>query len=281
VAGSTSVVVEYYTIDTALDGTTTYTQLDYSGESATYAITEVNTDAEHRLQGVPIVASDGSQKASTVTDLATSTGVDPSAIHTVYRLRTEVQDAYDFYFGYSLNISAAIIHGEFIPELMINPQKRVDYSGGCIFYGGLSLTCEADITVLNAYLRTIGFAVTIDHGADSAVVLVLLNDTGNIDWLDRPLAAGFSVQFFAPAPDDQLLAPIAAVVILPIIAAATAAAIAAAWLFLGQRASEYAGAQFDAFAVTTGAGGNTSPLYDAKGLEVTSALYDERGAHQG
>jgi len=74
---------------------------------------------------------------------------------------------------------------------------------------------------------------------------------------------------FKPEDPEVLVTPVAAIVILPVIAAATAAAIAAAWFALGQRATEYAGAGFDAFAVQTASGGSISPLYDDQGLDVS------------
>jgi len=135
------------------------------------------------------------------------------------------------------------------------------------------VVCWEELNIVNSWLLQVGLALTIDTGAESATGLFILDDKGSIDWLDRPLATGFTIEFFRPEDDDELAAPIAAIVILPVIAAATAAAIAAAWIALGQRAQDYAGASFDAFAVTTGTGGHASPLYDAQGLEVQSALY--------
>jgi len=110
----------------------------------------------------------------------------------------------------------------------------------------------------------------------------LLNDTGSIDKWDRPLASGFLVEFYVPPAVEVLATPIAAIVVLPVIAAVTAASIAAAWLLLGSRAEQYVGASFDAFAADMGTGGNTSPLYDAKGLDVESPLYNGgQGGAQG
>jgi len=225
--------------------------------------------------GELLKAVEGTAKAETSEALVKDNNLKVDELLVVYRLRTAVQDR-DFFFGYNLNITGHIIHGVFVPQLSEaknGVNKRAPVKPPCSFDGLYTVDCRAEVNVLNSWLSNIGFAVSVDDNADSAITLFIINDTGSIDWLDRPLAAGFVVEFFKPLPVPILAAPIAALVILPVIAAATAAALAAAWIVLGQRAQDYAGASFDKFEVSQGIGGHSSPLYDDLGLEVTSALY--------
>jgi hypothetical protein len=273
VEGKTSVAVEYY----ERVGRDNYKQIEHDGESASFKVTE-HESVEFRDSGGEVIQqAKGSVSAQTATTLETDNGLQAGDIVTVYRLRTSVQDR-DFFFNYWLNMTGHVIHGQWVPTLSElhgnGPNKRdVEQNNACTFIGLYTVTCYEEVNVLNSWLINVGLALIIDDGADSAVGLFILNDEGSIDWLDRPLASGFTIEFYRPKDDDELVAPIAAIVILPVIAAATAAAIAAAWIALGQRAQDYAGASFDAFAVSTGQGGHSSPLYDAQGLEVTSALY--------
>jgi len=150
----------------------------------------------------------------------------------------------------------------------------------CVFIGDSSVWCRQTITHLNTFLLTVGLPLTLTSHTSDSVGIFLINDEGNIDKWSRPLRGGFTIEFIPPEPVTGLAVPIAAIVVLPVIAAVTAAAIAAAWLVLGQRAQEYVGASFDAFAVSPEGGCNASPLYDAKGLECTSALYQGDNASQ-
>jgi len=188
-------------------------------------------------------------------------------VYRVDRVRTSVQDI-DFFFEYHLILNATLIHAVWVPSLMppVHP---------CWFKGPLQVHCDDEIRALNVFLLSGGFPVLLDEDTESALGIFILNDTGSIDKWDRPLASGFVIEFFKPDELLILAAPIAALVILPVIAAVTAAAIAAAWILLGSRATEYAGAGFESMMVSHAAGGNASPLYDAKGLEVQSALYDQ------
>jgi hypothetical protein len=283
VAGATSAGVEYYKKE--LSGREiTYTPIDHQGDTASFTITERNSQEFRDIGGEVLGDREGTATAATQQELEEGNNLQPGELQVAYRLRTKVQDR-DFFFGYHLNMSAALIHGFWIPSLGNNGNSATkrneqgDELSICKFTSSSIFTCRAEINDLNAYLLNVGLVLAVDDDSESAVGLFLLNDTGSIDWLDRPLAGGFIIEFFKPDEDEVLAAPIAAVVILPVIAAATAAAIAAAWIALGQRASDYAGASFDAFAVSTGQGGNASPLYDAKGLEVTSALYNDGVNH--
>jgi len=206
----------------------------------------------------------------------------------VDRLRTQLSDI-DFRFGYNLMLNVSLIRATFALRLF-------DFGvAPCYPTGDYQMNCWAEITHLNAYLSGPGLPMLIDDGQNTdglqneaakraapppsntqssgGIAVVLVNDTGNIDKWDRWLASGYVIEWFLPVPPVATSAPIAAVVILPVIAAVTAAAIAAAWILLGQRAQDYAGASFDAFSASTTGGGNCSPLYDSKGLEVQSALY--------
>jgi len=201
----------------------------------------------------------------------------------VDRLRTEVQDV-DFRFGYKLMYNMSLIRATLALHL-------IDFTHApCYPTGNYQLNCWAEITHLNAYLSGPGIPLMIDNGQNEAglaskrdstttstsggIAVILLNDTGNIDKWNRWLTTGYVIEWFLPLPPVVSTAPIAAVVILPVIAAVTAAAIAAAWILLGQRAQDYAGASFDAFSASTQGGGNASPLYDSKGLECDSPLYN-------
>ena len=190
----------------------------------------------------------------------------------VNRIKFELIDV-DFYFDWPLMMNVSLIHATFVPGLMTG-------SSPCVMLDTVNarMQCSQEITVLNVFTGQYGFPVVIDDNADSALFIILVNDTGNLDKWNRPLAGGFTIEIIKPTEDEPLVVPIAAIAILPIIAALTAASIAAAWILLGQRANEYAGAAFDAFAVANHTGGNVNVLYDAKDLEVESALYDKGSA---
>lgn len=263
VKGATAITVEYYNVDvdtTGAEPVETYTLVAYTGENSPFVIYDDDAVEGRELEGTVIEESKGTPNP------VVPENPDPSKpLVDVHRLRTKVQDI-DFFFQYSLKLDTTLIHANFIPSL-------VRQDAPCNFPYDFSMSCEAEITALNAFLSIDGLPIRIDEGAESGIGLFLLNDTGNVDKLDRPAAAGFTIAFYRSEQDEALGAPIAAVVILPVIAAATAAAIAAAWILLGQRAQAYAGASFDAFAVVSNTGGTKSPLYDDLGKDVTSPIY--------
>jgi hypothetical protein len=280
VAGKTSVSLEYY--EKQAGGALKEITCDCDKDTPSFTVIEHESRELRDSGGKTIKNQEGTVTTTATTAVETENKLDPGDLVLVYRLRTAVQDR-DFFFGYSLNMTGHIIHGRWVPELSDNDRnndisKRDENNRACTFVGLYTVICYEEVNVLNSWLTTIGLALIIDDGAESATGVFLLDDKGSVDWLHRPLATGFTIEFFRPNDDDELAAPIAAIVILPVIAAATAAAIAAAWIALGQRAQDYAGASFDAFAVSTGSGGHASPLYDAQGLDCTSAIYAGDGA---
>jgi len=287
VVSATTMVVEYYTCTKAA-----VCSLGQSGqETVTFGI---YADPPTTAGGLP--ASSITKRQSTlVYSVSGSSASNPPSCTTtnncdhvirVDRLRTEVADI-DFRFGYHLMVNMSLIRATLALHL-------IDFTTApCYPTGDYQLNCWAEITHLNAFLSGPGIPFMIDDGqntnglqqkrqtstsstttASAGIAVILVNDTGNIDKWDRWLASGYVIEWVLPVPPVVTSAPIAAVVILPVIAAVTAAAIAAAWILLGQRAQDYAGASFDAFSASTTGGGNASPLYDAKGLEVQSALYN-------
>jgi hypothetical protein len=272
VAGKTSVGLEYY--EKVADGLRAIT-CECAEDTPSFKVIEHESRELRETGGETIKDQEGTASTSGTAAIETENDIDPGDLVLVYRLRTAVQDR-DFFFNYYLNMTGHMIHGRWVEELSDESSdndatKRA--TRACTFVGLYTVICYEEVNILNSWLTTIGLALIIDDGAESATGVFLLDDKGSIDWLKRPLATGFTIEFFRPKDDDELVAPIAAIVILPVIAAATAAAIAAAWIALGQRAQDYAGASFDAFAVSTGSGGHASPLYDAQGLDCTSAIY--------
>jgi hypothetical protein len=187
----------------------------------------------------------------------------------VRRLRTKLQDK-DFFFQYHLTLEGSLIRASWVPEVLA-PQAP------CKIASKIGIVCKAEIRKLNNFLSSDGLPILIEEGAHSALALFLLNDTGNVDKWDRPLQSGFTIEFFIP-DDSEVVIPIAAIVILPVIAAVSAVSIAAAWFLLGSRAQAYAGASFDAFAITSTGTGTKSPLYEEEGRNVNSPLYAESAA---
>jgi len=282
---STSVHVEYYKHDDTKQNSP-WVRIEHSGsDTASFSLKEKDP-AEYRDRGGQVLdeKKDGSQKSDTATTLQTDNNLKQGELKTVYRLRTTIQDR-DFFFGYDINVTGSLINGQWIPALAKansgnNKRFKQDPNKICAFDGLYTVNCRAEINDLDEWMTTVGFPLVIDAGSDLAIGLFILNDTGSIDWLGRPLATGFVIEFYPPKKPAVLAAPIAAVVILPVIAAATAAAIAAAWIVLGKRATEYAGAGFDQFDVVGSQGATRSPLYDDGGLDVTSGIYhDPHGAH--
>jgi hypothetical protein len=280
VASATSVAVEYYEQRAGTAEVLTRVKPSgRAGESASFTISDALAEGSRLLQGKSIIAKSEGTQQSAPPEIE---GVDPENLVIVYRLKTKLQDI-DFFFEKSLNLTAHLLSAEFVrtdfewdvKEPATPTTKRAAFIpeqyGPCTYYTPFDINCQIDIVSLNAWLQLAGFPIKLDDGVESAVALFLLGDLGNVDYLDRPLFTGFTIEFYKP--EEELATPIAAVVILPVIAAATAAAIAAAWILLGQRASDYAGASFDAFAVTTATNGHRSPLYDDKGREVNSPLY--------
>eukprot|EP01127_Copromyxa_protea_P004143 TRINITY_DN139_c0_g1_i1.p1 TRINITY_DN139_c0_g1~~TRINITY_DN139_c0_g1_i1.p1 ORF type:complete len:3458 (+),score=831.05 TRINITY_DN139_c0_g1_i1:619-10374(+) len=236
-----------------------YTLIQSTGHQSPIAIYEVNSDDAIEREGSLLEKYVPSVQPPKVIE-------DPSKpIVNVYRLTTKIQDV-DFVTQYHLRMNSTLIGGSFVPQLMSE-------NAPCTFDNYYTAECDTDIIKFNNFLSSEGFAVTIDDEQDSAVCLFLLNDTGNVDKLNRPLAAGFMIIVSRDPEEEEVLIPVAAIVILPVVAAATAASVAAAWLLLGQRAQEYAGASFDAFAATGSSSGTQSPLYDAQGREAISPLY--------
>jgi hypothetical protein len=240
-------------------------------ETASYQIDDPRQVSERRLEGTTLEKNVGTQA------FEPPKPDDGSDVITIYRLRLRVQDI-DFFFEKSLNVTTSYIGAGI--NLDVNsatteapadaPVAKRAAASVCVLEP-YHLNCIADILTLNAEISTVGFPLQLEKGADSAVVLILIDDAGSVDWQDRPLAAGFSVTIFTP--EEPLGTPIAAVVILPVIAAATAAAMAAAWIALGQRAQDYAGKSFDAFAVVASTNGHQSPLYDDQGRAVVNPLF--------
>jgi len=272
VKGSTSIKREYYDTGIAkkpdpkravIDSAEEWTLVTASPEEVAYTIHDARAAKEKDLPGV-LLEKKGDPKG-TIPTLPEQAANTKNEVVTIYRLRTKLQDI-DFFFQYSLNMTASLIHAVWVPALFA-PNRP------CEFNGLHTVICYQEILKLNDYLSISGLPILIDDDSDSAIGLFLLDDTGNIDKWQRPLLSGFTIEFWKGEDIEEVVVPIAAVVILPVIAAATAAAVAAAWFTLGNRARDYAGASFDAFAVTNQAGGNVSPLYDPKGLEVNSALY--------
>jgi len=257
---ATTIVGEYYT----KTGRGKYESVKADADKTKFNIYDDKSDNERTLEAVPLLES---SKGSDNKNAPTRDKDRKDKVYRVDRVRTAVQDI-DFFFEYYLTLNATLIHAIWIPSLM--PKDHP-----CWFTGPLIVNCEEEITRLNAFLTVGGFPVLLDEDTKTALGIFILNDTGNVDKWDRPLASGFTIEFFKPDEDDDLKTPIAAIVILPVIAAITAASIACAWILLGQRAQDYAGAGFEAMMVSSGGGGNASPLYDAQGLECTNALYGE------
>jgi hypothetical protein len=296
VAGSASVRVEYYKnaggsdsedpentdSGTPVPATTGRRYIRIAAdraETASYQIDDPRQVAERRLEGTTLEKNVGTQA------FEPPKPDDGSDVVTIYRLRLRVQDI-DFFFQRSLNVTTSYIGAGI--NLDVNsatteapadaPVAKRAAASVCVLEP-YHLNCIADILTLNAEISTVGFPLQLEKGADSAVVLILIDDAGSVDWQDRPLAAGFSVTIFTP--EEPLGTPIAAVVILPVIAAATAAAIAAAWIALGQRAQDYAGKSFDAFAVVASTNGHQSPLYDDQGRAVVNPLFNQGAGAPG
>jgi hypothetical protein len=257
VAGASTIIGEYYGVKA--DGT--YTEAKPYTDLTEFTIYDEQAEAERESGGTVIDEQEGSVNPS----VAEQDPENKEKVIRIDRLRTQVQDI-DFFFQYWLRINATLIHAIWVESLMA-------LDSPCIYKGPQMIYCAEEITILNAFLKGPGLPILVDEEAEHAVGIFLLNDTGNIDKWDRPLASGFIIDLTKPVGAEVYAAPIAALVILPVIAAVTAAAIAAAWFLLGNRASNYAAAGFDSFAVSSAGGGNASPLYDAKGLEVQSALY--------
>jgi len=262
VKGATTITGEYYT--KATNGT--YVPFpDADKDHTKFNVYDDKAADERQLEAQVIDTSDGT--ISTKSQQILKDGSKNSKVYRIDRLRTSVQDI-DFFFEYHLILNASLIHATWVPSLMTANHP-------CWFHGPLQVNCDAEIRALNVFLLSGGFPVLLDDDVDSGLGIFILNDTGSIDKWDRPLASGFVIEFFRPETLTVLAAPIAALVILPVIAAVTAASIAAAWILLGSRAEAYAGAGFESMMVSNSAGGNASPLYDAKGLECESALYNE------
>jgi len=266
VKGATTIVGEYYTKSGSGANTADWVAIKADPDKTKFEIYDDLSADIKKLDATPLLESSAGSdnKNSPINNKTTN-----QAVYRIDRLRTEVQDI-DFFFEYHLIMNATLIHAQWIPALM-----PIGYP--CWFLGPLVVNCDDEITRLNNFLLVGGFPILMDADADEAVGIFILNDTGNIDKWNRPLATGFTIVFYRPKKHEDLGTPIAAIVILPVIAAVTAASILAAWILLGQRAQDYAGAGFEALMVTQGGGGNCSPLYDAQGLEVTSALYQGHG----
>jgi len=272
-------LVEYFGQNTAGDLRPVATK----GESASWVIHDEHAAAELKLKGSLLDSHTGTESVdkSTVTDKLKK----DEQLVTVYQVRTKIQDI-DFYFGYNLNITANLIRATFLPQAN-NKTTASGKRGGavivtetpCVFTGDKTVVCVAEITHINHFLTDVGLPIVVSKGATDAVGLFLIGDHGSIDKWNRPLEGGFTIVLIPPSEPAGLAVPIAALVILPVIAAVTAAAIAAAWILLGQRAQDYAGASFDAFSVASEGGGSVSPLYDSRGLEVHSSIY--AGANGG
>jgi len=247
-----------------------------SDDQTKFEIHDDKASNQRELEGKTIKSEEGSGSFFPIEE-----NPDPNnKLVIVEQLKFKVQDI-DFFFGLPLQINATLLKGTFPKFLMENhvkrDVKRVASTHPCSFKGDWGIECVAEIVALNEWLFAIGMPILIDDDSPRAVGIFLLNDTGNIDKLDRPLASGFTIVFYKPGDEEVLVTPIAALVILPVIAAVTAASIAAAWLLLGNRAQQYVGASFDAMAADMGSGGQVSPLYDAKGLDVQSSLYSGTG----
>lgn len=285
VKGATNIRLEYYNDNreaektknnTKSDKTKRATELKNPGENADdFTLVEASLNdvsfevhadkaVDERILAGTVMES---HKASTMHPKPTNPD-ESLPLVAVYRLTTQVQDI-DFFFQYKLMMEASLIHCSFVPQL-------VALGAPCTFPNEFSASCEREIRGFNNFLSTQGFAIVLDEGAESGIGLFMLNDTGSVDKLNRPLASGFTIVIMAQDEPEELTAPIAAIVILPVIAAATGASIAAAWILLGQRAQDYATASFDAFTLSAAGTGTQSPLYNAQGREVSSPLYTGR-----
>jgi len=279
VRGETLVLVEYYGLDKGA-----LRAVASNGESATWEIHDEQAAALLELDGTLVDEHKGTESSDKAdTNALLNEGEE---LVTVYRMRTKIQDV-DFFFGYNLNITGHFIRATFVPDVYDvsrdlskrqQPEAEDDlshwvYVPPCIFVGDRTVSCISDVSTVNEFLQNEGLPIVVAAGVSNAVGLFLIYDHGSIDKWDRPLEGGFTITLIPPSTPEGLVVPIAAAVILPVIAAATAAAIAAAWIALGQRAADYAGASFDAFGVQAAGGSSVSPLYDSRGLEVQSTLY--------
>jgi len=139
----------------------------------------------------------------------------------IYRVRTQVQDV-DFYFGHTLGIYGRIING-----FWVNPNdlvRTIIQSAGvdCNITSN-ELNCTGIIGPFNIWLTNVGFPFVFLNESTTGYGLFTLYDFGNIDRWDRPLETNFTIAWYAPPPDNSYSVPIAAIAILPIVAAATAA----------------------------------------------------------
>jgi len=269
VKGATTITGEYY----EKNGEQWVPVQDATSDKTKFNIYDEKSADQRELNGVPLIESDPGSAVSKDEDKEKKKNEGENVIR-IDRLRTEVQDI-DFFFQYHLILNATLIHAVWVPALM--PPAHPCWFQDGPDHAPLQVNCDDEIRALNVFLLVGGFPILLDEDASSGLGIFLLNDTGSIDKWDRPLASGFTIEFFPPEEVEVLVTPIAALVILPVIAAVSAAAIAAGWFLLGNRAQQYAGAGFEAMMVSNASGGNASPLYDAKGLEVTSALY--QGGH--
>lgn len=259
VKGATTVRTEFYEVAKG-GGAWTLASLAPKETDFEVHVDDEKAKEEKKLEGALLDKKTGSPSTpSDVKDKIKSGDLVP-----VQRLRTQLQDI-DFYFEYSLKVKASLIRAQWVDELIADDAP-------CDVTSEYGLECEDEITGLNNFLSNQGLPILVDSEVKSAVALFLLDDMGNVDKLNRPLSSGFTIVFLMNE-DDDLTVPLAAVVILPVVAAVTAASIAAAWIMLGSKAQAYAGASFDAFAVSSVGTGTQSPLYNDDGRVINSPLY--------
>jgi len=195
----------------------------------------------------------------------------------------------DFVFGHALAVNITSFNGYQIANTMMITNadttisaKRAstivanDLANPEISSANTFVRFEGDISALNTYLQSTGFYLTIVPGSASAFVVITISDLGNVDFYNRPLTTTFTMQIFPPVPLPPAAVPIAIIAILPIIAAAAALILAAAWLTLGKSANAMVANNFDAFAAESCGAGNISPLYDAQGQDLKSPLYNNK-----
>jgi len=193
----------------------------------------------------------------------------------IYRVRTQVQDI-DFFFSHSLILTGRLINAEWVdPTLLARAYKEDSTKGVSCDFTRTEMNCTGVIGPLNFFLATIGFPFILDENATVGYGLFTLNDLGNVDIYDRPLETNFTIAFQAPS-ENEIGVPIAAVAVLPIVAAVSAASIAAAWILFGKKAAAAVGTNFDAFTCSNDASAHASPLYSANGREHNSPLYAGR-----